>query len=131
MLSEAQKAGLHPAHNELIPGTSEIIQALHDNGVNLFGLTNAARAAFEVVKSVAPVIGLMQDVVVSSDERLVKPDARIFELCISRNDLDRSQTQFVDDNLDNCQAAEDVGIAAHHFTDAAALQTDLAAGGLL
>lgn len=123
--------GLHPAHNELVPGTSEIIQALDVKGVNLYGLTNAARASFDVVKSVAPVIGLMQDVVISSEEGIAKPDARIFELCLNRNGLDRTETLFVDDSLANCESAEQLGIAAHHFGDAAGLQADLVQRGIM
>ncbi len=123
--------GLHAAHNQLIPGTSEIITALHNRGVALFGLTNAAQASFNVVKSVAPVIGLMGDVVVSADEGVAKPDPRIFEICLDRNGLDRSETMFVDDSLANCKSAEEIGIAAHHFADAVGLKEDLKSRGLL
>jgi HAD superfamily hydrolase (TIGR01509 family) len=127
----AYAEGLRPAHEELIPGTSELIQSLHNRGVALFGLTNAAQASFNVVKSVAPVIELMRDVVVSADEGIAKPDPKIFELCLDRNGLERSETMFVDDSLANCEAAETVGIAAHHFVDAAGLEQDLQSRGLL
>lgn len=128
---EAYATGLVVAHDERIPGTSELIEALHERDVNLFGLTNAARASFEAVKLAAPAIGLMQNVVVSADEGVAKPDRRIFETCLERNGLDRSETMFVDDSLANCQAAEAVGIAAHHFSDAEGLEADLRARGIL
>lgn len=123
--------GLRAAHDKLVPGTSELIEALHRRDVPMYGLTNAAQASFAVVKSVAPVIGLMRDVVVSADEGVAKPDPRIFEISLSRNRLDRSETLFVDDSLANCEAAQSIGITAHHFTDAAGLETDLRTHGLL
>ena len=128
---QAYADGLRPAHDELVAGTSELIESLHNKGVGLFGLTNASLATVDVVKSVAPVLGLMQDIVVSAAEGMIKPDAEIFELCLSRNNLKRSQTLFVDDSLANCEAARALGIAAHHFSDAAGLKADLLDRGLL
>ena len=58
---------LAQAHSDLIPGTSELIAELHQSGVNLFGITNAARESFEAVKSAAPSVSLLSDVVVSAD----------------------------------------------------------------
>ncbi|MEE9427543.1 MAG: HAD family phosphatase [Paracoccaceae bacterium] len=128
---QAYADGLRPAHDELVAGTSELIENLHNKGVGLFGLTNASLATVDVVKSVAPVLGLMQDIVVSAAESMIKPDAEIFELCLSRNNLERSQALFVDDSLANCEAARTLGIAAHHFSDAAGLMAELLQRGLL
>lgn len=128
---EAYFDGLLAAHDQLIPGTSELITELHGRGVNLYGLTNAARPSYEIVRSVAPVVGLLQDVVVSGDERIIKPDPDIFHLCLNRNGLVADETLFVDDSLANCQAAETVGITAHHFKHAAGLEADLKKHGLL
>jgi 2-haloacid dehalogenase len=61
------RRGLAQAHSDLIPGTSELIAELHQSGVNLFGITNAARESFEAVKSAAPSVSLLSDVVVSAD----------------------------------------------------------------
>jgi len=123
--------GLLPAHSELVPGTSELIEALDANGRALFGMTNAAEASFGIVKQAAPVIGLMRDVVVSATEGFAKPDPRIFELCLLRNGLPAGTCLFVDDSLANCQTAQKLGIVAHHFTNADGLKTDLLRHGLL
>lgn len=123
--------GLHAAHDTLVPGTSELVEKLHAKGVSLFGLTNAARASYDVVRSVAPVISLMQDVVVSGDEQLIKPDPEIFRLCLRRNGLEAAETLFVDDSKANCEGAESVGLAAHHFQGAEGLEQDLRARGLI
>ncbi|MGR3290944.1 MAG: HAD family hydrolase [Paracoccaceae bacterium] len=123
--------GLLAAHDELVPGTSELIQALHDDGVPLFGLTNASLTTVRLVKSVAPALGLMQDIVASAAEGVNKPDPKIYEICLSRNQLDRRETLFVDDSLANCEAAISLGLQAHHFVNAGALKLDLQDMGLL
>jgi len=123
--------GLGPAHRERVAGTSELIEALHARGVALYALTNAALASFEAAKAAAPALGLMRDVLVSAVEGVVKPDPAIFELCLSRNGLDRSETLFVDDSARNCEAAEALGITAHRFTTADDLASTLRALRLL
>ncbi len=123
--------GLVAAHSDLIPGTSDLILALHERDVPLFGLTNAAQASYDAVRAAAPALNHMRDVVLSADEGVIKPDPKIFHICLNRNNLIAGETLFIDDSLANCQGAESVGIAAHHFTDAAHLKTDLRQHGLL
>jgi 2-haloacid dehalogenase len=127
----AYAEGLDAAHDERVPGTTELIERLDARGVALFGLTNAALASFEAVRRTAPVIDRMRDVVISSQEGLIKPDPAIFRLCLDRNGLTASETLFVDDSVSNCRAAEGIGIVAHHFTSAEALEGDLTKLGLL
>lgn len=122
---------LADAHSVLIPGTADIIEELRAAGVRLFGLTNAARDSFEAVKRTAPVIAAMEDVVVSADVKLIKPDPAIYHTLLERNGLEPGDCFFVDDRPENCAAAEAVGIAAHVFTAAPALRMALADQGIL
>lgn len=82
------------------------------------------------MKHTAPVIELMRDVVVSADERLVKPDAAIFDICLSRNNVAASETLFVDDKAENCEVAESLQMTAHQSTSAEALRSTLRQYGL-
>ncbi len=122
---KAYMDGLEAAHSELVPGTSALIEKLDQNGVGLYGLTNAATESFQAVQNVAPVIACMRDVVVSGHEKMIKPSAEIFNLCLDRNGLDAAQTLFVDDSKVNCTGAAAVGLATHHFTTADLLEQDL------
>lgn len=128
---EAYVAGLVPAHSTLVEGTSEIIERLHQNNVGLYGLTNAAPESFAAVQAVCPAIRLMKDTVVSGEHNLIKPDAKIFELCLSRNNLAREDCVFVDDSAVNCDGARAVGIDAIQFLNASDLEQQLVARGLL
>lgn len=128
---EAYVKGLDVAHSELIPGTSELIQRLHENGVGLFGLTNASLETFEIMKRTAPNIALFRHTSVSAAIRMIKPSPEIFEYCMTENGIDKSDTVFVDDTLENCLGAEEIGLHAHHFSSADNLLLTLKSLGIL
>ena len=46
--------------------------------------------------------------------RLMKPDVRIFRRVLAETCVQPSATLFIDDSLDNCRAAEQVGMCAFH-----------------
>ena len=117
--------GIEAAHNGTVTGTSQIIEELHDNGIALYGLTNAALNSFEFMNKTAPKLSLLRHITVSAKIGMVKPEPEIFEYCISHNNLDRTQTLFVDDSKVNCEGATNIGMNAHHFTTADKLRSDL------
>jgi putative hydrolase of the HAD superfamily len=55
-------------------------------------------------------------VVVSAEVRCVKPDPRIYRLCLERLDVEPAQALFVDDRPDNVAAAAALGMRTVHFT---------------
>ncbi|HLH48833.1 MAG TPA: HAD-IA family hydrolase, partial [Roseiarcus sp.] len=69
--------------------------------------------------------------IVSAHERLLKPDRAIFELLLSRYGLKAEECLFIDDSAANIAGARDVGMAAHHFKDAASLERALVAYELI
>ena len=50
------------------------------------------------------------NIVVSFQEKMCKPDAEIFEIVLKRYNLDPKETLFLDDSEKNCRAAHEVGI---------------------
>jgi putative hydrolase of the HAD superfamily len=57
------------------------------------------------------------DVVIASCEAgVVKPERRIYEICLARLGMPAAATLFVDDREDNLRAARAVGIRTLHFT---------------
>ncbi len=61
----------------------------------------------------------------SGREKMIKPDADIYQLCLSRNNLNPIETVFIDDNLENAHAASNLGITGIHFTNPEKLHADL------
>ena len=116
---------LAAAHDQLIPGTSELIHRLYGNGVTLIGLTNASIRTVEILRELTPVLALMPEIIISAEVKLVKPDPEIFQLCLKHANIAAAEALFVDDSLPNCQTARSLGIQTHHFSNAASLETEL------
>ena len=120
---------------EMVPGailgTVDILETLHKKGTPLFAITNWNGDTFRRTRSEFPFLDLFRDIVVSGDERLIKPDAAIYELFLRRNGLKAEDCVFIDDSLKNAKGAEAVGMKAIHFATPEALRADLKAMGLL
>ena len=93
-----------------IPGMEDFVKRLKGEGYRIFGLSNWSVETFALVRPVYPVLDLMEDMVISGIEKVMKPDHRIFELALKRFGIQASETVFIDDNPNNVQAANEVGI---------------------
>lgn len=115
-----------------VPGTWEILEELRAKGHRIFGLTNWAADTYPIAVQTYPALGTaFEDVVVSGQESLLKPQAEIYQLLLGRNDLAASDCVFIDDSPKNIAGAQAVGIDGIVFTGAAALRTALQSRGLL
>lgn len=145
--TSAELAARHPEHRDLIaafgprfgetipgpiPGMHDIVAELDNGGVPLFSITNFSGEFFRPFRADnAALFDRFRDILVSGDERLVKPDPAIFALALERFALAPGEGLFVDDRADNVAAAEAAGFVGHVFRGADALRTDLEAYGLL
>jgi len=120
---------------EMIPGAIEgsvdILEALHKKGAPLYAITNWNQDKFNETKLNYPFLNLFRDIVVSGDEKLIKPDPKIFEICLKRNKLNAADCLFIDDSEKNVRGAEAVGMQAHYFTTPDKLRIDLKKRNLL
>jgi 2-haloacid dehalogenase len=115
-----------------VPGTADLVRRLDARGVPLYSITNFGVDAWAMFRPTFPVLDHFRDIVVSGHERLIKPDAAIFDLAVRRFGHAPSEMLFIDDNADNIAAARALGWHTHHFVDGAeALEADLVARGLL
>jgi 2-haloacid dehalogenase len=114
-----------------VPGSLEIVRNLSSRGVPIFGITNFGHEFWEKFRPTQPIFDLFSDIVVSGTEKMVKPDAAIYQLALRRFDLAVGAGLFIDDRLENIDAARVNGFAGHHFTDAARLRVELVELGLL
>jgi 2-haloacid dehalogenase len=142
----AQLAEQYPQYTELIwawgqrteemiggpiEGTVEILRELKDRGVRLYALTNMETHTYPVRRERFDFLRWFEGTVVSSDEGIVKPDPRIFELLLERYALNAGSTLLIDDNLRNVEAAEALGMPTVHFQSPEALREALEQAGLL
>ncbi len=116
-------------------GTVAILDSLRRAGAPLyaitnFAITNFASDTFAEACELYPFLKTsFLDIVVSGDERLIKPDPAIFELLLARQKLVAEDCIFIDDSPKNVDAAAALGFHALHFTTPEALRRDLTALG--
>jgi 2-haloacid dehalogenase len=104
----------------------EIVRELDAAGVPLFAITNFSHEFWPPFRArEAALFDRFRDVVVSGEEKMVKPDAAIYRLALERFGLRAEEAVFVDDNADNVAGAEAVGMHAVLFTNAAAFRERL------
>jgi len=109
----------------------KVLAELRARGLRLYALTNWSAETFPVAQVRFPFLGWFEDIIVSGDVKLAKPDPRIFELVIQRCGLTPRSTVFVDDHSPNVQAAQKLGLHALRFENPEQLREDLRGLGLL
>jgi 2-haloacid dehalogenase len=119
-----------PRFNETIPGPiagmPEVVADLDAAGVPLFAITNFSGEFWPPFRArEAAMFDRFRDIVVSGDERLVKPDPAIYRLALDRFGLAAAEAVFIDDNVANVDAAAALGIHALLFTGAGPLREEL------
>jgi 2-haloacid dehalogenase len=142
----AEKSRDYPEHAELIalwergwpqmlrgpiPETVEILAQLRDRGHRLYALTNWSAETFPLARRRFDFLGWFEDIVISGEVKLAKPDPRIFALAIARCRLEPGNTVFIDDNPRNVEAGRNAGLHALNFAGAERLRTDLGRLGML
>lgn len=135
----------HPSHTALIDAfrerwpemiagpihdTVDILRELKAAGTPLYALTNWSHETFPLALDRFDFLHWFDGVVVSGQERLVKPDPRIYHVLVERHGLRPSEIVFIDDNPRNAQAATAIGMHGIHFVGADRLRGDLIALGL-
>lgn len=121
----------HETITHVIDGSVAILEDLHAKGVPLYAITNWNQDKFRETRARYDFLNLFRDIVVSGDERLVKPDPAIYQLLLERNGLEAAECLFIDDSPRNVAGAEAVGMKAHHFTSPEVLRGHLQEARLL
>ena len=96
--------------NGEIPGMFELIQDLKNKGVGVYGLTNWPAETFDEARRRFKTIASIDNIVVSSHVKLAKPEPTIYQLLLSKYNLNPEECVFIDDRKDNVDAAKALGI---------------------
>jgi 2-haloacid dehalogenase len=114
-----------------VPGSPELVEALHAAGVPLYAITNFGADTWAGFRPTFPLLDRFIDIVVSGVEKLAKPDPAIYHLAQRRFGHAPEAMLFIDDNLPNVVSARECGWNTHHFTDAGQLAAELRAHRLI
>lgn len=97
-------------HGEL-PGMFELIQDLKSKGVGVYGLTNWPAETFTEARRRFRTLASIDNYVVSSSVKLAKPEPAIYQLLLSKYNLNPEECVFIDDRKDNVDAAKALGMS--------------------
>jgi 2-haloacid dehalogenase len=114
-----------------IPGSVEILSELREHGTRIFALSNWSAETYPEARDHYPFLSWFQQILLSGEVGLAKPDAAIFELACKRFGIGPATSLFIDDSLANVEGARDAGFQATHFRNADSLRRELVAAGLL
>lgn len=95
---------------------TQLLPRLKDN-YNLYGLTNWSGETFPIAYNKYPFFQNFKGIVVSGDEKLIKPDKKIYQVLLERYSLNPNECLFIDDNIKNIEAAKELGFSCVHFKD--------------
>lgn len=101
-----------------IPHTADLARCLKRAGYGVYGLTNWSAETFPKVRSRYGIFDELDGMVVSGEEHLLKPDARIYRVLLSRYGLKPEESIFLDDNEANVEGARAVGMVSERFVSA-------------
>ncbi|MET0387489.1 MAG: HAD family phosphatase [Polyangiales bacterium] len=112
-----------------IAGTVALLERLHAAGTPLYALTNWNQDKFAHARERYLCLQRFRGIVVSGDERLVKPDPAIYTCLLDRYGLSARDCVFIDDSPKNVAGAQVVGMHGLHFRDPEQLARDLSSLG--
>jgi 2-haloacid dehalogenase len=130
-LIDAYRGRFNETIDRPIGGTHELVRRLNRAGVPLYALTNFGAEFFAGFRPTEPIFELFEDIVVSGEECVAKPDPAIFAIAERRFGRPPEELFFTDDNPANVAAARARGWHAHLFEGAAGLEAELARLALL
>ena len=99
-----------------IQGSVDILERLKREGFELHALTNWSAETFPIARSLYGFLQHFETILVSGEEGMKKPDAKIFQLLLERIGHPAEGCVFIDDSAKNIEAASKLGFDAIHFT---------------
>ena len=109
-----------------IKGMRELLKSLKQQGYRLYGLSNWCSKVTEVMQLYNELFSLLEGTVISSEERIIKPDAEIYKRLLRKFNLTAEECVFVDDKLQNVEAARKLGMFGIVFANARQLEAAIA-----
>ncbi len=83
----------------------------------LYGLTNWSAETITIAYDKYDFFNHLKGIVVSGDEKLIKPDPKLYQVLLDRYKLKANESLFIDDNIHNIETALEMGFHTIHFTD--------------
>ncbi|GJM30931.1 MAG: hydrolase [Cyclobacteriaceae bacterium] len=118
--------------NGQIEGTVRILETLRSNSDHrLLALTNWSGESFPTALKMFDFLNWFEGIVVSGDEKLIKPDHRIYQVLFERYRINPENSVFIDDSEKNVEASRELGMTGIHFVNPESLKLQLTEVGVI
>lgn len=118
--------------NGPIHDTVELLRELKVSGrYKLYALTNWQADLFNIALVRYNFLHWFDGRVVSGEEKTRKPFPEFYSILLNRYNVNPGEAYFIDDNLRNVRAAENLGIRSHHFRGTEQLKQEMTIFGIL
>lgn len=115
-----------------IQPTVDILKELIEKKTHrIYALTNWSSETFPVALRDYEFLQWFEGILVSGDEKMIKPQREIYDLMCTRYDINPSTAVFIDDSLKNITGCESYGIKGIHFKSGEQLRKELEEMGVL
>jgi len=116
----------YPNHSKMVSGffqkTVDVFYKIKELNYPCYVLSNWSAETYEGMEEQYPFLKDFDGKIISGRDFLIKPDPAIYELAISRFDLIPEETLFIDDRLENIEAAKNLNFQTIHLTDPTSIQ---------
>ena len=115
----------------IIDGTVELLEKLKHTGISLYGLSNWSTETFGMVRNEFEFFNLFDEIILSGEVKLIKPEPEIFEVFLQRISRPANECLFIDDSEPNIITARKMGFDTVHFISPEHLKNELEVRQLL
>ena len=110
-----------------IPEGVALLRRVKAAGYRVYGLTNWSAETMPIAYERYGFLRLLDGVVVSGEEKVIKPAPRIYRILLDRYGLKAEESVFIDDSPANVEAARQLGFRGIVFDDAGRASAQLSA----
>lgn len=109
-----------------IPENVAVLRQLKHSDYELFGLTNWSAETFPYALANYDFFEIFNGkIVVSGEEKLIKPDPKIWQILLEKYSIQSNESIFIDDNPKNIETAKNLGFITVHITEETNLAEEL------
>jgi 2-haloacid dehalogenase len=113
------------------PENLALLSGLQQAGYATYGLTNWSAETFPPTVEKHPFFHTFTGIVLSGEEKVRKPDPKIYQILLERYRLFPEECVFIDDRQENLDTAQCLGIETILFQSAGQVRMDLKNKGVL
>lgn len=126
---EPQIRAFHERWSETVSGVFEdnvaLLERVREARIPNYCITNFSSPKLALAKERFPFLAGFDGIIVSGDERLLKPDPAIYRLLLDRYGLMADDCVFIDDSRANVEGAARVGMHTIHYAEPMDLTAEL------